>query len=285
MADLARVLAFIEENVEDELPGERLSDLAGLSRFHFQRRFAKQFGLGPRAYVEQVRLRRAAYRLAFRPAERILDIALDSGFGCHESFSRAFKRAVGQTPSQFRHAPRWDEWIARAQPLAELRRRYLHTAPSTVAVRILDCPSTPVIGLRHRAEREPLLATVQRFIAWRKRHHLSPRITPTFNLFRRGGDGSERGDAVEISFCVGTARRVPLEPDMFTAALPGGRSAVLRHVGDEVSLGTTARWLATDWLAASAHTLRAAPFVFQRLAFFPDVPEREAVTDLILPLA
>lgn len=280
MADLARVLAFIEQNVESELPGEKLSELAGLSRFHFHRRFAKEFGLGPRSYVELVRLRRAAYRLAFRGEQRILDIALDSGFTSHEAFGRAFKRAVGQTPSQFRRAPRWEEWLSRSHSLAELRRHHLHAAPSTTAVVVRELPATAVIGLRHRPEREPLLAATQRFIAWRKRHRLSPRTTPTFNLVR-----ADRAGLSEFSFCVGTRRRVPLEPDLFTGALPGGRCAVLRHVGDEVSLRTTLRWLAVEWLAASGHAQRDAPFVLQRIAFFPDVPEREAITDLILPLA
>lgn len=284
MEDLTRVLAFIEQNVESELPGAKLSELAGLSRFHFQRRFTKEFGLGPRSYVEQVRLRRAAYRLAFRVEQRILDIALDAGFTSHEAFSRAFKRAVGQTPSQFRRAPRWEDWLSRSHSLAELRRLHLHSAPSTSVVRIAKLPATPVIGLHHRPHHGAILATAQRFIAWRKRHRLPPRLTSTFNLLR-----AEPSGLTELSFCVATRRRIPLEPDMFTGALPGGRCAILRHVGDEVSLRTTSRWLATDWLAATRHTLRdAAPdalMVLQRISFFPDVAERDAITDLILPLA
>lgn len=276
MADLARVLAFIEEHVEQDLPGARLSELAGLSRFHFQRRFAQEFGVGPRCYVEQVRLRRAAYRLAFRLHQRILDIALDSGFASHEAFSRAFKRAVGQTPSQFRRAPRWDEWMARSQNLSELRRRHLQAPPRAAEVRIVERAETPVIGLRHPAHLGPPLASAQRFIAWRKRHRLSPRTTATFNLVHR--------DPGELSFCVATSRRVPLEPDMFLGAIAAGRYAVLRHTGDEVSLRAAARWLATDWLAATPHAPRQAPFVLQRLSFFPDVAERDAVTELLLPL-
>lgn len=276
MADLTRVLAFIEENVEQDLPGARLSELAGLSRFHFQRRFAQEFGVGPRCYVEQVRLRRAAYRLAFRLHERILDIALDSGFSSHEAFGRAFKRAVGQTPSQFRRAPRWDEWMARSQDLAELRRRHLQAPPRAAEVRVVERPETPVIGLRHLAHLGPPLASAQRFIAWRKRHRLSPRTTATFNLVHR--------DPGELSFCVATRRRVPLEPDMFFGAIAAGRYAVLRHTGDEVSLRAASRWLATDWLATTPHSLRPAPFVLQRLSFFPDVAERAAVTELLLPL-
>ena len=277
MDELLRVLAFVEQNVEDELDGKRLSGIAGLSRFHFHRQFSKAFGVGVRSYIEQVRLRRAAFRLAFRAHERILDIALDSGFASHEAFARAFKRVIGQTPSEFRRAPRWDEWTERTRVLAEVRRRHLQSTPPHAAVRIVQRPATRVIGLYHRPQHGSVLSSARRFIEWRKRQRLSPRTTTTFNVKHRGRD--------EFAFCVGTSRRVALEPDMFVGALPEGRCAVLRHVGDEDSLRATAQWLSVDWLSATRHALRDETLVFQRIAFFPDVAERDAITDVILPLA
>jgi AraC family transcriptional regulator len=71
---------------------------------------------------------------------------------------------------------------------------------------------------------------------------------------------------------------------MFVGALPEGRCAVLRHIGDEDSLRATAQWLTVDWLRATRHALRDDTLVFQRITFFPDVAEREAITDIILPL-
>jgi AraC family transcriptional regulator len=276
MEELIRVLAFIEQNVEEGLNGERLSEVAGLSRFHFHRRFSQAFGVGVRSYIELVRLRRAAFRLAFRPHQRILEIALDSGFSSHEAFARAFKRAVGQTPSEFRRAPRWDEWTERTRALSEVRQRHLRKTSPGAEVRIVQRPPTRVIGLAHHPQRSTFHDSARRFIEWRRRHRLSPRTTPTFNVLRRGRAG--------FALCVGTQRTVALEPDMFVATLPEGRCAVLRHAGNEDSLRAAARWLASDWVRASGHGLRDDTLVFQRLAFFPDVPEREAITDVILPL-
>lgn len=276
MDNLLRALAFIEQNVEHALDGESLSGIAELSRFHFHRQFSKTFGLGARSYVEQIRLRRAAFRLAFRPHERILEIALDSGFASHEAFGRAFKRATGQTPSEFRRAPRWEEWTERASALSEVRRRHLQSTPPPSEVRITQRPATRVIGLPHRPEHASFFDSARRFIEWRKQQRLPPRTTPTFNLMHKGRAG--------FAFCVGTNREVALEPDMFVDTLPGGRWAVLRHTGDEEALRTKAQWLAVDWLGATGHALRDDTLVFQRISFFPDVAEREAVTDIILPL-
>ncbi len=60
-----------------------------------------------------MRLKRASYRLAFNPLEKIIDIALDAGFQNPESFSRAFKQSFGLTPSQFRKQPAWINWYQR----------------------------------------------------------------------------------------------------------------------------------------------------------------------------
>lgn len=276
MRNLDRAQAYLEAHVEADLDGTRLSEVAGLSKFHFHRQFTKAFGISARDYVEQVRLRRAGFRLAFRPHDPILAIALDSGFTSHAAFTRAFKRVTGQTPSEFRQAPAWDTWATLARPLNEARRRRSARGPWRTAVEVVDRPELRVVGVRHRPDDGPLMTTAQRFIAWRRQHRLSPRTHPTFNLLRH--------DRRSFAFAVGTTRRVPLEVGMFVGAVPGGQCAVLRHVGDEESLRTAIRWLAVDWCAATGARPRGDELALQRRTLFPDVPERAATTDIIVPL-
>jgi AraC family transcriptional regulator len=99
-----RVLDFIDRHLDEDLSGARLSRVAHFSKFHFQRQFSNYVGTTPTRYIQLARLRRASYRLAFNSLERITDIALQAGFESPESFSRAFKRAFGQSPSAFRVA-------------------------------------------------------------------------------------------------------------------------------------------------------------------------------------
>ena len=56
------------------------------------------------------------------------------------------------------------------------------------------------------------------------------------------------------------------------------------HTGDEDTLRAAAGWLTADWLLATRQRLRDDALIFQRIAFFPDVAERAAITDVILPL-
>jgi AraC-like DNA-binding protein len=80
-----------------------LDDLAGvadLSKFHFLRQFAQVVGMTPGAYLRTLRLCHAA-RLLRHSQASILEIALRVGFADHPSFSRAFARHMGMTPSQY----------------------------------------------------------------------------------------------------------------------------------------------------------------------------------------
>jgi len=66
--------------------------------------------------------------------------------------------------------------------------------------------------------------------------------------------------------------------------IPAGRCAMLRHVGSDDQLGRSISHLYSNWLPGSDEELRDFPLFMQRLAFFPDVPDSEAVTDIYLPL-
>jgi len=82
-------------------------DLAGrlyLSRFHLDRIVASVAGEPPQRFRRRILLERAAYRLA-TTRRTILDIAVEAGYGSHEAFTRAFAKAYGVGPSQWRARP------------------------------------------------------------------------------------------------------------------------------------------------------------------------------------
>lgn len=97
---LARVLEFIEDNVEQPILLADLAAIAGVSRFHFVRLFHRSTGISPIAYVEQSRIRRAQEYL--RSGElTIAEVALAVGFCDQSGFTRRFHRHVGMTPAAF----------------------------------------------------------------------------------------------------------------------------------------------------------------------------------------
>jgi AraC-like DNA-binding protein len=100
VARVTRAVRMIERH-GGELTVGRLAQEAGLSAYHFLRVFEQLTGLTPHRYLLRLRLRQAAMRLATEGG-KVLDIALDCGFGDVSNFNRAFRAEFGINPSRFR---------------------------------------------------------------------------------------------------------------------------------------------------------------------------------------
>jgi AraC family transcriptional regulator len=96
-----RVAAYIEERVADDIPLATLAELARLSPYHFCRSFKRSFGMPPHRYHASRRIERAKQLLADRELS-VTAIALDVGFSETSTFTAAFHRLTGQTPSGYR---------------------------------------------------------------------------------------------------------------------------------------------------------------------------------------
>src|SRR5258708_30970019 len=96
-----RVAAYIQERVADDIPLATLAELARLSPYHFCRSFKRSFGMPPHRYHANRRIERAKQLLAKRELP-ITAIALEVGFSETSTFTAAFHRLTGQTPSRYR---------------------------------------------------------------------------------------------------------------------------------------------------------------------------------------
>ena len=152
--------------------------------------------------------------------------------------------------------------------------------PDQVTIR--DVGPTRVARFEHRGDPETLDATIQRFIAWRKAHGLSPKTSPTFNIWHTERRPANPADYA-MDLCVGTD--LPIEANDKGAKpgeIPGGRVAVLRVTDDTHNLEPAALFLYRDWLPASGEEMRDFPIYCQR--FFLEAPEAGTAAELYLPL-
>lgn len=78
-----------------------LARAAGLSPYHFLRTFERITGVTPHQFVLRSRLREAARRILTEQG-RIIDVAIDCGFGDVSNFNRTFRAEFGATPREFR---------------------------------------------------------------------------------------------------------------------------------------------------------------------------------------
>jgi AraC-like DNA-binding protein len=98
---LRRVLDHIAANIGDDITLANLARVAGYSPFHFARKFTLAMGIPPHRYISRMRMDNAMAELAAGELP-LAEIALNAHFSSQASFTRAFHRATGMTPKEYR---------------------------------------------------------------------------------------------------------------------------------------------------------------------------------------
>jgi len=96
--DIKRVIAYLEDHLLD-YDLDQISRIVGVPIGLYQRVFPYICGVSISEYVKRRRLTCAGYDI-IKGNKRILDVALDYGYGSHASFSKAFKDQMGMVPSK-----------------------------------------------------------------------------------------------------------------------------------------------------------------------------------------
>jgi AraC family transcriptional regulator len=96
-----RLMEFIEEHLAEEISLTALAELSGLSLYHFARAFTQSFGVPPHRY-HMARRMDCARNLLRKLTLSVTEIGIQTGFRETSSFTRAFRRFTGLTPTEYR---------------------------------------------------------------------------------------------------------------------------------------------------------------------------------------
>ena len=97
------VTAYIEEHLAEHISLATLARSVRLSTYHFCRAFKRSFDVPPHRYHNARRIARAKMLLA-EPTCSVTGIALKIGFSETSSFTAAFRKATGTTPTAYRRS-------------------------------------------------------------------------------------------------------------------------------------------------------------------------------------
>ena len=99
--NMEAMMVFLRDHMDGRLPLSQMAAHAGLSKYHFSRRFKQQTGYAPVEFHIRLRLQKACELLESSTAS-ITDIASSLGFSSPYHFSSAFKGMMGVSPRGYR---------------------------------------------------------------------------------------------------------------------------------------------------------------------------------------
>ena len=101
LSAIRTAIDYMENHLTDNISAQDVAGQVFLSPFFLQRGFSLMTGYGIGEYLRNRRLYQAALDLQ-RTDEKVIDIALRYCYETPESFTKAFVRFHGATPSQVR---------------------------------------------------------------------------------------------------------------------------------------------------------------------------------------
>ncbi|GAV14968.1 AraC family transcriptional regulator [Paenibacillus sp. NAIST15-1] len=101
LKDMNLALAYIEDNLDQDIDYAQVARLAGTSEYHFRRLFSYLAGMSLNTYVRNRRLSQAGQEL-HKSDVKVIDVAIKYGYHSVDGFTRAFKDWLGIAPSEVR---------------------------------------------------------------------------------------------------------------------------------------------------------------------------------------
>ena len=236
-------LVGVKAKLDSDLSLNALSRDLGYSPFHFHRVFSAAVGETPKRHVQRLRLERAAYKLAITD-ESIVQIGLAVGFSAHETFSRAFRRGFGVSPSAYRRA-------AKAAQIDRMQRNLTFRGEGCrlSEVWFTAVRPTPLLAIRHLGEYARLDAATRtalwdELVAWAEREGLA---CGPLRLGLFPDDPSLTPAVLQASdVCIPVDRCVAGDERIRSFELAGGLYGMIEHVGPPETVGQAYRNLADE---------------------------------------
>lgn len=246
-----RALWIIERNLGAPLTLAGLADACAVTRFHLAHAFGDVTGYSVMEYVRLRRLTESAKLLAVG-ADSILQVALASGYGSHEAFTRAFRAQFGVTPERYRS----DGPPAR-DPLVEPLAIETHPEARLPTVRILQAPAFQALGL---VETHAFGDVTRIPVQWRafgpQIEAIAGRVGPApLGLMLDIDDDGRFSYACAVE--VTDVDRLP--PGLRKLRVPAQTYAVFPHRGHVSELRRTYAAIFDRWFAAHGEKLAAGP--------------------------
>jgi AraC family transcriptional regulator len=256
---------YIEENLDKPMSLTEISAHADMSHWHFQRIFKALTNETLKSYVRSRRIANSMDTL-FDKSRSILDVAVASGFESHESYTRAFQRLFGYSPSDYRDQaqqrlitkkPRFDQcYLENLNKNISLEPRF-YTSKERVFVGIKSQVKGVESDKANIAEKLPELW--EAFIP--RVHEIDNVVDGTFYGVISVEENHEGHMRLHYMACAEVSSVCNLPLGMASTRLEKQDYAEFRHTGksDEEDFNQTISYIYSSWLLQSNKKHTYAP--------------------------
>lgn len=180
---ISRAINYIENNLTNDITIQDIANHLCISSFYFQKGFSMLCGYSISEYIRNRKLSLAGYEL-LHTDNKVIDIALKYGYDSPDSFTKAFTRFHGSTPTEVRKG-------GKIKKFAPLKINLVLKGGYIMEYKIVEKEAFKVIGLKDTFKYETASQEIPS--AWNKffTKATSSQIIPKYGInidLNMGGD-------------------------------------------------------------------------------------------------
>ena len=268
-----KVVAYINNHLDETLDLKTLANEAALSDFHFHRIFKALKGEAIGGYITRLRLEATA-RLLRYTALTIEEIAFNIGYETPASLSKAFKKQYGISPSEYRTNK--DTYI--------MKKEIINPDLALKAPKIVTLEPKNLIYVA--------LTGADGSLDYGKAYEQLWAVIKAQKLFTKGIESIcisyddpkiTEGSLQRSDVCLAIHKPATPQDEVSCKTLAGGKYAVFFYQGSYENLSQVYD-TAVRWVIDHQYTLREEPFFEKYLNDARRTPKEKLKTEIYIPI-
>ncbi len=261
LGQVQRGIDYIEDHLDRDIRPADVAKVAGISQWHFQRIFKALTNETLKTYIRARRLANSLDALV-ETDRRIIEIAMDAGFESHEAFTRAFKKAFGLAPIDYRQRGNRFQFLRKVRIDAD----YLSHIHQNLSLEpeLIRQPALAMVGIHTRF-----------FSVDSEKNNIGDKLPPLWSEFVARMDAVEgrvpgmaygvvsqhadQSEELDYYATVEVERSGSVPSGMVNLTVAEGRYAKFAHRGDPTTINATVNYIYSTWLAQSGMRHTYAP--------------------------
>jgi AraC family transcriptional regulator len=275
---VADVLFYINNNIGGDLSVKTLSEIFGISFFHFHRILRASIDEPLGNYIDKIRLE-TALKLIRYSKDNLSEIAISIGFNDISSFSKAFSKEFGISPRDFKD----DKNIilnTHVDYKVEKNKLVHNIKPKMI---ITNDKNIYFIRLKAKYGSELVAKAWDELADFATKNKLFGWKPDIFSIYYDDPDVVGIDSCIS-EVCIASAKEVLLSGRVGAKQLKGGKYAVFRYKGPYDYLWDLYILIYKDWLMNTDIKLRDFPTIEKYLNFSPKTDPNRLLTEIYLPI-
>jgi AraC family transcriptional regulator len=267
---------YISSHLGEKIDLDKLSDISAISPYHFHRIMSAYLGESIGSYIIRCRIEAGSTLLKYS-SQQIDEIAYKIGYDSPASFTKAFKKHFGVSPTEFRSTN--NSYSMKTIIADKALPKGFNLKPKIVERMTKKAIYIRLIGDYKSNDYSQAWEKIWKFI---KEKRLFGFNQECLGIAYNDPNITEN-DKCQYDCCVTIIKDVKAEGEIGVKNVEGGRYAVFKFKGSLDNVGPIYNAIFKTWLPESDFELRDAP-CFERYVKFSKTNPEKNKTEVYIPI-